>query len=57
VASTPQIPSGNGWIVYAGRRSITREGRKYKVYLPVNLNDLWQELRGKKVRVYLVVDD
>jgi len=49
---------GDGWVVYAGRRAVIRESSgRYKVYLPVNLNDLWQELRGKKVRVYLVVDD
>ncbi len=46
-----------GWVVYAGKRGITREGRKYKIYLPMNLNDLWEKLKGNKVKVYLVVDE
>ncbi len=43
--------------MYAGKRTIIREGRKYKVYLPASLSDLWSELKGRKVKVYLVVDD
>ena len=45
-------------IVYAGERYITREKpERYKIYLPKALNLLWRELRGRKVKVYLVVDD
>ena len=57
VVYNTHLQHSKGWVVYAGRRSVTREGRKYKVYLPVNLNDLWEELKGRKVKVYLVVDD
>ena len=42
--------------VYLGKRSIINEGDRYKIYLPKGMNDLWHELRGKKVKVYLVVD-
>ncbi len=44
-------------LVYAGRHTITREGKnRYKIYLPKAMNLLWQELQGRKVRVYLIVD-
>ena len=43
--------------LYLGKRSIVRENKRYKVYLPTMYNDLWEELRGRKVKVYIVVDD
>ena len=43
--------------MYAGEHRITREtSERYKIYLPKVMNLLWRELRGRKVRVYLVVD-
>ncbi len=49
----------DGWTVFAGKRTVTYERYfdRYKVYLPKGLNDLWSKLKGKKVKVYLVVDD
>lgn len=45
-------------IIYAGEHRITREKpERYKIYLPKVMNLLWRELRGRKVRVYLVVSD
>lgn len=43
--------------LYVGKRAIVAEGKRYKVYLPTMYNDLWEELRGKKVRVYIVIDE
>ena len=43
--------------LYLGRRSIVREGKRFKIYLPTTYNDIWRELRGKKVRVYIVIDE
>jgi len=46
-----------GSVVYAGEHRITRERpERYKIYLPKAMNLLWQELRGRKVKVYLVID-
>jgi len=44
-------------VVYAGGRVIIKEGKRFKIYLPTQFNDVWQALRGKKVKVYLVIDD
>jgi len=41
-------------------REVVRQGNKrYIIYLPKDLNDMWEELknRGKKVRVYIEVVD
>ncbi len=46
-----------GSVVYAGEHRITREKpERYKIYLPKAMNLLWRELKGRKVKVYLVVD-
>jgi len=46
-----------GSVVYAGEHRITRERpERYKIYLPKAMNLLWRELRGRKVKVYLVID-
>jgi len=40
-------------------REIVRQGNKrYIIYLPTDLNDIWEELkrRGRKVRVYIEVE-
>jgi len=40
-------------------REIVRQGNKrYIIYLPTDLNDIWEELkrRGKKVRVHIEID-
>jgi len=44
-------------VVPAGKRSIVKSGDRYFVYLPINLNHVWQELhkRGVKVEVYLKI--
>jgi len=46
-------------VIAAGTRMITKEGRRFKIYLPMALNDLWQKFNEKKIRfqVYLVPID
>ena len=46
-------------IVPAGRRSIVKLGDRYAVYLPMNLNEIWEYLHSKRrrVNVYLIVDN
>jgi len=39
--------------LHAGLMTITREGDRFKVYLPMKLNPLWEELQGVKVEVWL----
>ncbi len=43
--------------LYLGKRSIVKESKRFKIYLPIMYNDIWRELRGKKVKVYVVIDD
>jgi len=39
------------------RREIVKMGNRYIIYLPVEYNQLWEELKrqGKKVRIYIEV--
>jgi len=41
------------------KREVVKHGDRYIIYLPKDLNDMWEELknRGKKVRVYIEVVD
>jgi len=41
------------------RREIVKMGNRYIIYLPVEYNQLWEELKrqGKKIRVYIEVID
>jgi len=43
-------------VIFVGRRNVCREGQRYKVYLPMRMNDLWRILHEEKieVEVYLV---
>ena len=43
--------------LYLGRRSIVREGKRFKIYLPTMYNDVWRGLQGRKVKVYIVIDE
>ena len=43
--------------LYVGKRAIVKENKRFKVYLPTMYNELWEELKGRKVRVYIVVED
>jgi len=46
--------------IYIGERSLVRMGEnRWLVYLPVELNDLWEYIKnsGKKVRVYIEILD
>jgi hypothetical protein len=53
----PRIRVEGGSIIYAGEHSITRERpERYKIYLPKAMNLLWRDLKGKKAKVYLVID-
>ncbi len=51
------ILSPNIGTVYLGRRGIVKERDRFKIYLPKPLNDLWSELKGRKVKVYIVVSE
>jgi hypothetical protein len=42
-----------------GERALSKEGKKFKIYLPMRLNSLWKELysHGEKVEVYIVLKE
>jgi len=46
-------------VIMLPRKEVVRMGNRYIIYLPVEYNMLWEELkhRGKKVRVYLEIID
>jgi len=46
-------------VIYLGEREIVRMGRRWIIYLPLKLSDLWEEVKrqGKKVRIYIEVVD
>ena len=50
------LEEGKPRVIYVGRRNVCREGQRYKVYLPMRMNDLWRILHEEKieVEVYLV---
>jgi len=37
------------------KRGIVREHKMYKVYLPTDLNDIWEELHKRRVEVDVIV--
>jgi len=37
------------------KRGIVREHKLYKVYLPIDMNDLWEELHKKKAEFDVIV--
>jgi len=44
-------------LIPLGRRKITKEGAKYKIYLPKRMNSLWAELseKGLEVEIFLAI--
>ncbi len=56
MANTPSLVV-RAQTLYLGRRSIVREGKRFKIYLPTAYNDVWRELLGRKVKVYIVIDE
>lgn len=46
-----------GIVITAESRHIIKEGPRYKVYLPIEHNDTWEELRkmGKTIAVIIVI--
>ncbi len=42
-----------------GEREISVEGNKFKIYLPMRLNDLWKTIKvnGEKVDVYIIIKE
>jgi len=42
---------------YIGKRTVIREGNRWKIYLPMDFEDLWRELEGKKVDFYIRVKE
>jgi len=53
--STKIIPP----LIIVPRRELVRHGDRWIVYLPIDLNDVWEEIkrRGKKVRLYIEVSE
>jgi hypothetical protein len=47
----------DGIVIIAENRHIVKEGPRYKVYLPQENNDTWEELRkmGKTVTVIVII--
>jgi len=45
--------------IFIPRRELVKMGNRYIIYLPVEYNQLWEELKhqGKKIRVYIEVID
>jgi len=43
--------------LYLGKRAVIRDGSRYKIYLPSIYKDLWENLRGHKVHVYIIIDE
>jgi hypothetical protein len=46
-----------GIVITAEGRHIIKEGPRYKVYLPIEHNDTWEDLRklGKTITVIIVI--
>jgi len=44
-------------VIIVGEREIVRMGKRWIVYLPIELNDVWETIKrqGRKVRVYIEV--
>ena len=44
-------------VIIVGEREIVRMGKRWIIYLPIELNDVWEAIKkqGKKVRVYIEV--
>jgi len=51
------LATGKGIVVPVGSRSIVKEGKRYKVYLPATMNRVWEELRrkGKDIDIIIVL--
>lgn len=37
------------------RRGVVREHKLYKIYLPIDMNDLWEELHNRNIRLDVIV--
>ena len=46
-------------VVYAGKRAVIKEWNRFKIYLPMYFNDLWEKLANTKkhVEVYIVIPE
>ena len=44
-------------VIHIGKRAIIRENKRFKIYLPMQLNDLWEKLQGRRVTVIIVLED
>ena len=46
----------NRGLLYLGKRAIIKEGKnRYKIYLPMDFNDLWEELNKNKAKAMIFV--
>ncbi|RLE52727.1 MAG: hypothetical protein DRJ30_07565 [Candidatus Methanomethylicota archaeon] len=43
--------------IYLGRRSVIRQGSRYIIYLPSDQKDLWRKLQGRKLRVWVKLEE
>lgn len=46
-------------VIFIPRREIVRLGNRWIIYLPTDMNELWEVIKsqGKKVKVYIEVVD
>jgi len=46
-------------VIFVPRREIVRLGNRWIIYLPVDMNELWETIKreGRKVKVYLIVEN
>jgi len=44
-------------LLIIAKRELVKQSNRYIIYLPVDLNDVWEEIKrnNKKVRVYIEV--
>ena len=46
-------------VIYVPKREVVRLGNRWIIYLPMDMNELWETIKkqGKKVKVYVEVTD
>lgn len=51
------LTAGKGIVIPVSSRSVVKEGKRYKIYLPATMNKLWDELRrkGKDIDIIIVL--
>ena len=46
-------------VIFVPKRELVRLGNRWIIYLPTDMNELWEEIKkqGKKVKVYIEIVD